>query len=151
MSDSTQDTTPDELMQAFRGRGLKSMLVFTLAVHAVFILTTSLPGIVKNLTSGGAGGDLTAEERAELANKEATASLREIAQRHGITPQDLSARFAPTTAARPATEPTPETAPTPTEPTPEAPKSAIEQQLETTAEGPTTPPIPNNDDEDLFK
>ncbi|MFU8892847.1 MAG: hypothetical protein ACNA8L_04390 [Luteolibacter sp.] len=149
MSDPTQDTTPDELMQAFRGRSLKSMLVFTLIVHAVFILLTSLPGVVKNLTGDGSSEELTTEERAELALKEARTSLQEIAQRHGLTAQDLSARFAPTT---PKTTATPETpAPPPGTPEPEAPKSAIEQQLETTADGPTTPPIPATDDEDLFK
>jgi hypothetical protein len=144
----SKDVTPDELMQTFRGRSLKSMLIFTLIVHAVFILATSLPGIVKNL-AGGKTEDLTPEERAELATKEATAALREIAQRHGMTAQDLGTRFG-SPAARSAAETTTMTA-NGTPESPATPPSTIEQQLNTTAEGPVTPPIPPADDEDLFK
>lgn len=147
---TTDDTAPEELMHGFRGRGFKSMLIFTIVIHAVLILATSLPGIIRNI-AGGEESEMTAEERTELAVKEATASLREIAQRHGMTAQDLGTRFA-SPAARPATEPT--TAPTdgtPTTPTAEDPKSAIEQELETTTPGPALPPIPETTEEDLFE
>lgn len=145
---TTHDTAPEELMQGFRGRGFKSMLIFTIVVHAALILATSLPGIIRNVAGGEDESEMTAEERTELAVKEATASLREIAQRHGMTAQDLSTRFS-SPNARPATETTPE--PADGNPTPEPPKSAIEQELETTTPGPALPPIPETTEEDLFE
>ncbi len=147
MSNATQDATPDELMQRFRGRSLKSMLVFTIVAHAVLILGTSLPGIVRSMASGDES--MSEEQRADVAVKEATASLREIAERHGMTTQDLSARFA-NPAARPAPT-TPSATPDTAAVAPEEPKSAIEQELETAAEGPTVPPIPETAEEDLFE
>jgi hypothetical protein len=147
---STTDVMPDQLMQRFRGPGLKSMLVFTLVIHAVFILGTSLPGIVRGIVAEDTS-EMTTEERAELASKEATAALREIAGRHGISPQELTNRFAGTTPAR---QPQPSLT---TEPEPasgggdEAARSAIEQELETTADGPTVPAIPDAEEEDLFR
>ena len=149
MSDPIKETTPDELMRGFRGRSLKSMLLFTLVVHAVFIIATSLPGIIRGFGSDQEG-EMTAEQRTELAVKEATASLREIAQRHGMTAQDLGSRFAGPARATtgPASEPAAEE---PAGQEPGSPPSAIEQELETTAEGPTLPAIPETDDEDLFE
>ena len=41
--DPTHETTPDELLDTFRGRSLKSIVLFTLAVHAVILLGTGMP------------------------------------------------------------------------------------------------------------
>jgi hypothetical protein len=143
---SKDDVMPDELMQRFRGRSLKSMLIFTLIIHLGFILATSLPGIVSGILADDTS-EMTAEERSELAAKEASAAFLEIAQRHNITAQELTNRFAGKAPARATAEPSP----APLETEAPAEKSAIEQELETTAEGPAVPPIPEAEEEDLFK
>lgn len=157
--DPAHETTPDELLDTFRGRSLKSIILFTLAVHAVVLLGTSVPFLWK--TFAGPSGGLTEEQRVQAAVKEATASLRKIAERHGIPPQELGSQFAGGGRAPAATPTSPETAPETTTPdetatpgetaTPvDEPKSAIEQEIEQVAPGPEVPPI-QDEEVDLFK
>ncbi|MFZ9935502.1 MAG: hypothetical protein ACO3JG_00430 [Luteolibacter sp.] len=152
--DPTHETTPDELLDTFRGRSLKSIILFTLAVHAVVLLGTSVPFLWK--TIAGPSAELTEEQRVQAAVKEATASLRKIAERHGIPPQDLGSQFAAGSPAAPAPAATPETT-SPETATPDEnaasgdePKSAIEEEIEKAAPGPEVPPIPE-EEVDLFK
>lgn len=150
--DPTHETTPDELLDTFRGRSLKSIILFTLAVHTVVVLGTSVPFLWKTLA--GPSTKLTEEQRVQAAVKEATASLRKIAERHGIPPQDLGSQFAAGSPAAPAPASpaaTPETV-TPAEnaESGDEPKSAIEEEIEKVAPGPEVPPIPE-EEVDLFK
>ena len=155
---TANETTPDELMEAFRGRSLGSIIVFTVVVHAILLLGTSVPFIYKTVL-GADSSALSEEERVEIAVKEATASLREIAEEHGLKPQDLSNQF---TAGKPrAPKPAaakPETTGTTgtTDPAadPELPGSTFEAEINKVESGPSVPPIePEEDDEeeDLFK
>jgi len=149
--DPTHDTTPDELLDTFRGRSMKSIILFTLAVHAVVLFGTSVPFLWKTIAGSSEG--LTDEQRVQAAVKEATASLRKIASRHGIQPQDLSSQLAggmraPAPPASPSTPPE-STAPPESVSPDDEPKSAIEQEIEKVEPGPEVPLIP--DEEDLFK
>ena len=150
------ETTPDELMDSFRGRSLKSMILFTVVAHAVLLSGASLPALWTRLSGSDTSG-MSEDERVEVAVREANRSLREIAERHGIKPQDLGNRFAggapstPPPPGRPA--PVSDTPPpggsAPASSTPE-PKSAIEKEIDKVEPGPTEPPIPQDDTEDLF-
>lgn len=153
--DPTHETTPDELLDTFRGRSLKSIILFTLAVHAVILLGTSVPFLWK--TIAGPSSELTEEQRVQAAVKEATDSLRQIAERHGIPPQDLSSQFAGGSRAAAAPETTSPEATVPETATPDGnvtpddePKSAIEEEIEQVAPGPEVPPI-TEEEVDLFK
>ena len=163
-SSSNQDVAPGDLLATFNGRSLKSIVVFTLIVHAVLLLATS-GGTIWRAVSGSDTSSLSESERMDLAIKETTAAMRRIAEQHGIKPQDLGGQFAAPAAARgpetpkaapavgaaPASEPAsaaaPETAPvTPPAPAAEEPKSSIEKEIKKAVPGPTVPA-----DEDLFK
>lgn len=162
--DPIKETTPDELMSQFRGRSMKSMVLFTVVVHVVIIFGSSVPWLMK-LFIGDDVTKLDENARMELAVKEATSSLRKIAESHGLQPQQLGDRIKggnatapapkdseePAKPEEPAAQPPPETTtPDPQPPTtPERPKSEIEKQLEKKVPGPTTPPI--DEAEDLFK
>lgn len=147
-----EEITPDQLMETFHGSSMKNIILFTVAVHVILLIGTSGPYLWKSL-SGGDSSKLTEKERMEIATREATSSLREIASKNGIKPEELSSRFggavpaAPktTTAMPPATKPD-EAPPA----TPEAPKSAIEKEINTKEAGPKLPPV-QEQDEDLFK
>ena len=143
------ETTPDELMESFQGRSLKSIIVFTLIIHGVILLGTSVPFLIEKV-SGKDTSDLTEEERIQLAVKEATSSLRDIAEEHGLNVQDISGQFAGGSKKpkEPAKEPV--AAPQPEEKEPEKPKSSIEKELDVKAKGPDVPKV-EEDDEDLFK
>ncbi len=156
MTTPKQETTPDQLMQAFQGRSFKSIILFTLIVHVVVLGGTSVPYLIKSV-SGKSDSKLTEKERTEIAAREATSALHDIAEKHGIKPQDLSSRIAG--GAAPAAAPK-EAAPAPTEDPAttspeemEKPKTAIEEQLDVKEDGPTVPPAPGEEatDEDLFK
>jgi hypothetical protein len=163
---STQtETTPDQLLESFRGRSFKSIILFTLIAHLVVIVGSSIPYFVKSVT-GKTDSTLSEQERLDLAAREANSTLRDIAAKHGLKPQDLSARLSGDTPAAPAKEPTTTppapatdkpTTPTPEPATPtteaEKPKSAIEEKIEVKKEGPTVPPVPSEEanDEDLFR
>lgn len=177
-----KEITPDHLMDNFRGRSLKSIIVFTLVVHVVGLTATST-SYLWQLVAGDDSSKLSEEQRVELAVKEATSSLRGIAEKHGLKPQELSDKFAskapkapkdeaenttpkPADGAAPAGDapkaetPNAETpkaeAPegvTPKEETPtvpDKPKSEIEKEISTKAEGPKMPAI-EDEKEDLFK
>ena len=168
----TTEKSPDDLMRHFHGRSLKGIITFTVIFHAVVLLGSSVPYLWSTFGKGTA--NLSEEERFKIAAKEADDTLREIAEKHGLKPQDLGERLAggapkaAAPAATPATSPAP-TAPTPatlsTAPTPApesapapapagqgqppaAPPSAIEKEIEKVKPGPTVPGV---EDDDLFK
>ena len=100
------------------------------------------------------------EKRIQEAVREATGSLRDIADKYGIHPEELSSQFtkkdkqvptSTTTQAKPETT----TSETPVEVDPNStqdqPKSAIEKEIEVKATGPSLPAIPQQEEEDLFK
>lgn len=160
MSNPTQEITPDQLLESFRGRSFKSVILFTVIIHVVIVGGTSIPYLMKSI-AGKSASKLSEKDRTELAAREATDALREIATKHGIKPQDLSSRIAggaepkapvekEEKAPAPEEEPvTPETQPTDE---PEKPKSAIEKELEVKQEGPKVPDIKVEEatEEDLF-
>jgi hypothetical protein len=161
-SSSNQDVAPGDLLATFNGRSLKTMVVFTLIVHAVLLLATS-GGYLWRAVSGADNSNLSEAERMDLAVQETTAAMRRIAEQHGVKPQDLGGHFAAPAAARgaetpkaapasgdaPASAPAAAAAPVPA-PTPapaaEEPKSSIEKEIKKALPGPTVPA-----DEDLFK
>lgn len=164
MSNPNQETTPDQLLESFRGRSFKSIILFTVIAHLVIIGGTSVPYLIKSFT-GASDSKLSEEERSDIATREATTAIREIATKYGIKPQDLSTRLAggaPKAAAPEKEEKDAETPPRAEEPKPadagtaedtEKPKSAIEKELDVKVDGPKVPPIPTEEatDEDLFK
>ena len=150
----TDETSPDELLDTFKGRGLKTIVVFTVVVHAVILLGTSVPFLWKTVT-GGDKSELSEEERVQAAVKDATVTLRQIADEHGIKPQDLSSQLAggPAKAspAKPKATPEPEAATPESDGQPAEPKPAIQEEMEKVEEGPAVPPIPEDEEEDLFR
>ena len=151
MSKINQETTPDQLMRAFEGRSLKSIILFTIVVHAVLLIGTSVP----YLFGAVAGEDNSAkpeEERLEIAAKEATAAIREIAERYDLKPQELSSRFSDGAPKTPVATPEETDPASPPEDTSadaaEEPESLIEQEVKKVEAGPELPPV---EDEDLFK
>lgn len=152
-----KDITPDQLMDTFHGSSMKSIIIFTVLVHVVGITATSVPYLWKAV-AGEDSSKLGEKERMELAAREATSSLREIASKHGLKAEDLSSRFSGSAPAAPAApkeeaaaEKPAEEAPKGATPTaPEKPKSEIEKELNTEKAGPDLPVI-QDEKEDLFK
>ncbi len=147
----TDDVVPDSLMDDFRGRPLLTILIFTIVIHVVIVTVSSVP-YLKSLVLGANDATLSQEERLELAVKEATSSLRDIAKKHKVKPQDLSDRFtsgakAPTSKAAPkSADPANGTDPT----TPKEPQSPIEAKINEKADGPEQPELLPEDEDDLF-
>lgn len=142
----SNETAPGDLLANFNGRSLKSIILFTIVVHAVLVLATSGTYIWKAV-AGGDSSKLSESERTELAIKEAQSAMRRIAEEHGLKPQDLGSHFA-APAAAPKAEPTtdPKADPKTPSPAPEEPKSTIEKDLKKAEPGPAVPA-----DDDLFK
>lgn len=149
--------SPDELMDDFRGRPIAKIVVVTLIAHVLVVGAFSI-GYLKDQLLGVDTSQLSEEERLDIAVREGTTALREIADRHNVNVQDLSSRFAGG-ARKPATPPPADDpaqpdapAPPPVDPdAPNKPDSAIEQQLKETADGPAKPDLaPLEEDDDLF-
>ena len=87
------EVTPDSMMNDFRGRPVVGILSFTVIVHVVLISVFSF-GYMKNELFGEDTSSMSEDERLKVAVQEATTSLREIAERHGLSPQDLTTQFA---------------------------------------------------------
>lgn len=149
---SNEETTPDELMESFRGRSLKSIILFTVVIHAVLLLGTSVPFLIKAIT-GKDTEELSEQERMKLAMKDAKSSLEEIAEEYGLNARDLSQGF---NEGRPTTSKKPDDgAPKPTEakegaPTEQELDSPLKEEIRVKKDGPTLPKV-GDDDEDLFK
>lgn len=153
-----EEITPDQLMETFQGSSVKSIILFTIIVHLVVVVGTSIPYFLKSGADKSSAA-LGEKERMEMAADEATKSLSEIAAKHGLKPQDLSTRLAggaapaapaPAPAPAPADEkktPAPEAAP---EAAPAPAPSDIEEKLQEKKAGPQVPPVEQTE-EDLFK
>lgn len=147
---ASNEITPGDLLTNFNGRSLKSIILFTIVVHAVLLLATSGSYIWRAVA--GDTSKLSESERTELAFKEVQSAMRRIAEQHGIKPQDLGSRFVPPAAApksaTPKAEPAADSKAAATNsqpPAPDEPKSAIEKELKKAKPGPTVPA-----DEDLI-
>lgn len=138
-------------MKAFEGRSLKSIILFTVVIHAVLLIGTSVPYLWSAVT-GEDTTEQSEEQRLQTATKEATTAIREIAERYQVKPQDLSSRFADGAPKAPAVETEDTAPPTSSENTtkeePKEPESIIEKKLQKVEDGPDLPPI---EDDDLFK
>jgi len=146
------EVTPDTLMTRFQGRGLKSIIIFTIVAHVVVLLGSSVPYLVKSVF-GASRANMSKDERIKAAVQEATASIRKIAADYELNPQEVSDQFSGAgsrTAAVSESATTPEPENTTNEPVaevePERPKSAIEQAIEVKATGPDKPAI----EDDIF-
>lgn len=146
----SNETTPDQLMKTFEGRSLKSIVVFTVFVHAILLVATSVPFLLGSVFGQTEVKEESEEVRLTSAVKEAQVAIREIADQYGLKPQDLSSQFAD--GAPKAPEADPKGDPAVSEEAPatedEGTKSEIEKELEKVEEGPELPPV---EDEDLFK
>lgn len=150
---TTNEVTPDSLMGQFKGKGLKPIVMFTLVVHVVLILGSSIPFFVRKAMSAD-NSKRSEAERIESAVEDATAALRKIAKKHGLNPQDISSQFSggarsgkPAGGAAATPDAMPKAADAP-DATPERDKSAYETNLESKAEGPSVPSL--DDEEDIF-
>lgn len=151
--------TPESMMSDFRGRPVVGILSFTVIVHAVLVSIFSI-GYLKSELLGEDTSSLSEEERLEVAVREATTSLREIAERHGLSAQDLTSQFAggesrtaTSTTGPPSVVSAEPEAPNGTTPDAGAPESAIEKELNTTADGPDLPELPPDlpaEEDELF-
>ena len=131
---------------------MKSIIVFTILIHAVVLLGSSVPFLMKTV-KGEDTSKLSEQDRIDKAVREAAASLREIAEEHGLNPQDLSSQFAEGKTKPPASVPVPAPAPgvAPAgEGEPGEPKSTVEKELDVKADGPKLPAV-EDEEEDLFK
>jgi hypothetical protein len=162
---------PEDLMRDFRGGGLMRFVVLAVVVHAVVILATSIPWLRETLM-GSATAGMTDEEKLQAAVKEATSKISAIAKEHGVSPQELGARFGGSGKA--TTQPSKDTPSKASPPTGPAPAVPADAGPATAAPGsgnvqppppgdvspsrPPTPPVPPgpslpavDDNVDLFK
>jgi hypothetical protein len=154
------ESNPDSLLRDFRGRPLFLILFLTLLIHLFLVGLFSIGylsekvGELRKEFFGDGSTELTEDQRLDEALKEATASLREIAKRHDVSPQDLSERFSGESPAATdageeqfvsADEPE---VPDSKDPGSQDPPSAIERELEETENGPKLPDLPGLEGED---
>jgi len=161
MSKNTQnnDLHPDDLMQDFRSKGILRIIIFTFVIHGVVLLGSSVPWMYDSLFSS-VDENASEEERIKEAVREATGSLKDIAEKYGIHPEELSSQFskkdkkgsAPVTSQERTTGSTSgNTDQSQSKDDEDKPKSSIQKELEIKAKGPELPSIPKEKEEDLFK
>ena len=166
MIDEKEDVSPDSLMGDFRGKGLVPIVVVTVIVHLVVFGGTSF-GYLKDTLMGPDKTEMSAEEKADAAFNEATIAIRDIAEKYGISPQEVSDRFSAggsrtskIVGSEEGTEPAggaPKAAPTPSDGGDEPKagdgddgKSEYQKNLETVAPPPAVPDLNDKEEEDLF-
>ena len=157
-SEYADDVTPESMMSDFRGRPVVRILSLTVVVHVVLVGVFSLGYLKRELLGEDTSGK-SEEERLKIAVQEAKSSLLEIAERHGLSAQDLTDQFAAakappaSSAAGESAGPSGPEATSPTTSGPDEPESAIERELNTTTDGPDLPELPPDlpaEEDDLF-
>ena len=145
------ETTPGQWMERFQGSSLKTIIAFTVVVHAVLLLGTSIPFLMESVL-GANTSKMSEEEKIESAVSEAKASLSKIAKEHGLNVEEISSQFSAGTSAssKPASK-TPTTSADAAEVKPDEPKTGIEKELDLKKDGPALPEIKDDGEEDLFK
>ncbi len=145
---AAKDVTPDSLMAHFKGKGIASIVAFTVVVHTVALVGSSVPFLVGKVL-GADSSKLSEEERVKNAVQDATAALRDIAEKHGLNPQDISSQFAGggSRTAKAAAEPEPGSDIAEPVKEPEREKSDYEKTLEVKTNGPAMPVF---EDDDIF-
>jgi hypothetical protein len=161
MSENTQnnDLNPDDLLTDFRSKGLFPIIIFTFVIHGVVLLGSSVPWMYDSLFSS-VDESASEEERIKEAVREATGSLKDIADKYGIHSEELSSQFskkdkkgsAPVTSQERKNSSNSGNADQ-SKSTDEGdkPKSSIQKEIEAKARGPELPSIPEEQEEDLFK
>lgn len=146
---------PDDLMSDFKGKPLLRVLFAVFVLHAVVIGVFSF-NYLQEQVLGEQDPGLSDAERMDLAVREVSAAIRDIADKHGVNKQDLAGRFesgplraAARTDAPPADRASDESAATEDEDTPD---SEIEQELDREAAGPQVPDLSGGleEEDDLF-
>ena len=161
MSENIQnnDLNPDDLMSDFRSKGLLRIIIFTFVIHGVVLLGSSLPWMYDSLFSS-VDENASEEERIKEAVREATGSLKDIAEKYGIHPEELSSQFSKKDkkgSARVTSQERTNGSISGNADQPQSkdggdkPKSSIEKEIEIKANGPELPSIPKEKEEDLFK
>ena len=161
MSENTQnnDLNPDDLMSDFRSKGLLRIIIFTFVIHGVVLLGSSVPWMYDSLFSS-VDENASEEERIKEAVREATGSLKDIAEKYGIHPEELSSQFskkdkkssAPATSQeRTNSSNSGKADQSQSKDEGDKPKSSIEKEIEIKEKGPELPSIPKEKEEDLFK
>lgn len=159
MSNSSKQQ-PDDLMNHFQGQGLRKIVIFTIVVHLVVILVTSIPFLLGKFKDPNDG--LSEEQRTQNAIKQANETLAKIAKDHGLQTAQLRSQMSGgrRPAPKPADEDKPETPASgagdvESEGASTAPEgeirgdSDIEQKLQEKLPPPSLPDVNNTDD--LFK
>lgn len=152
-----RDETPDSLMDAFKGRRLAPIIMFTFMVHVIVLGGSSVPFFARMVFAKDTS-DLSEKDRIKAAVEEATPALRKIAEKHNLNPQQLSAQFAggASRAARAAGKIPDEDVERPPAPgqadsqetEEEKPESEIEKELDVKLEGPKQPSL--GEEKDIF-
>ena len=154
---SSNQNLPDDLMNHFQGHSLKKIVIFTILVHFVVILVTSIPFLLGKFKDPNEG--LSEEQRTQNAIKEANETIAKIAKDHGLQTAQLRSKMSG--GRRPS--PKPADKPKPDQPAPNEGEgdgttppegeirgdSDIEQKLQQKLPPPTLPDVNNTDD--LFK
>ena len=161
MSENTQNNelNPDDLMSDFRSKGLLRIIIFTFVIHGVVLLGSSVPWMYDSLFSS-VDENASEEERIKEAVREATGSLKDIAEKYGIHPEELSSQFSKKDkkgSARVTSQERTNSSISGNADQPQSkdeenkPKSSIEREIGIKAKGPELPSIPKEKEEDLFK
>lgn len=91
MTDVLKETegTADELLDDFKGSSLKRIIIFTVVIHVVLVVGTSIFYLWNVLTVGDVK-DLPEEKRMEMAIAEVNRHIRRTADQYDILPKVLS-------------------------------------------------------------
>jgi hypothetical protein len=143
------DITPDSLMADFRGRGIVTILVFTVIVHLVVVVGSSIPYLRAEVL-GANTSKMSKDKRVEIALREATIALKEIAEKHELKPQDITSKFASggSRTSKATTTKSVDEVMNESPKDPEGPISDIENKLREKAVGPDEPDLSGDDDDD---
>lgn len=147
--------SPESLMSDFRVRPIFGLVSVALLAHVLLIGVFSV-GYLKTQLLGDDTTSMTKEQRIDSAVREATSALREIAERHNMSPQEFSSRFGDksTHGIKPGAATTSQPAAPATTDTPPAsrePNSPIEKALDKREAGPQLPTMKPDEEDDLFK
>jgi len=84
--------SPDHLMNDFKGRGVSGIFLFTVIIHALLLVGSSLPYIQSTYFDSNPA-EIEESKRKEMAFDDATTIVDEIAEKYDMQASDITDRF----------------------------------------------------------
>lgn len=91
IAQNSSGVSPDSLLSDFKGSSVSKIVVFTVILHVIILGGSSIPWLISEFVQNPI--ELEKGEREKLALTDATMAIKDIAEKYGLEPADITNKF----------------------------------------------------------